>query len=489
MNTSTLDFTSRLDPEETKYTNVSLEYLKDSILSALDIVEVAQKLGINLQKLRKNSKEQKNYSTSNIYVGNCPRCREKWKLRVFTQYQTFWCLSCHWEWELTDNMNIFQLLTHHDESYSDGFWMNYETNKKKIMRLFELFPKELAFLQWKNLNRYEYSWDYLSAAEGYYPWIKQDLEKVWARKHRLEKYRESLRESEDLKNNTILLCRSSDKIYKLNRIIAGYAITSQIYSRREEVNKIVQEQSISQILWNEGIDEFTEWNIKLQTLTQNYKDSEAEESLLQFFKEEKEREEVEKKRIQDEGNVKIKAERLAEEQRIQELARAKKENPSILLNELMNASQERSEFFEKCHHDMICEWNSLLELWNFGKFVLVFQPGTLTFSVVFGKNKVESPVPSSLKDALYLTLTTNLPWGAGFHKDISIPEWSKRNGWAQYIILPENTILIGGESGDYGSVSKEIVEKCLCAQGYTVYFLDNTDYQSLNSIFTNITAK
>lgn len=77
MNTSTLDFTSRLDPEETKYTNVSLEYLKDSILSALDIVEVAQKLGINLQKLRKNSKEQKNYSTSNIYVGNCPRCREK----------------------------------------------------------------------------------------------------------------------------------------------------------------------------------------------------------------------------------------------------------------------------------------------------------------------------------------------------------------------------------------------------------------------------
>ncbi len=243
MNTSTLDFTSRLDPEETEYTSISLRYLKNSILNALDIVEVARKLGIDLQELPQNSEEQENYSTSDIYVGDCPRCSEKWKLRVFTQYQTFWCLSCHWEWEYTDNMKIFHLLTHHDESYFDGFWMNPESDKKKIMRLFELFPEELAFLQWKNLNRYEYSGDYLSAAEGYYPWIEQDLEKAWTYKHQLEKRHKLFRENKNLENNTILLRESSKKIYRLERIIAGYAITSQIYSRREEVNKIVHTQS------------------------------------------------------------------------------------------------------------------------------------------------------------------------------------------------------------------------------------------------------
>lgn len=95
--------------------------------------------------------------------------------------------------------------------------------------------------------------------------------------------------------------------------------------------------------------------MELQTISHSHEDSEAEESLFQFFKEENEREETEKKRIQDEENAKIEAERIAEELRTKELARAKNENPVLLFKELTNTLREQSEFFEKCHYDTILE--------------------------------------------------------------------------------------------------------------------------------------
>lgn len=74
MNSPVLDFTSRLDPEEREYTTLSLEPIKNTILSKLDIVEVAQKLGIELQELPRDSDERKNYGSERIYMGNCPQC-------------------------------------------------------------------------------------------------------------------------------------------------------------------------------------------------------------------------------------------------------------------------------------------------------------------------------------------------------------------------------------------------------------------------------
>lgn len=75
MNAS-LDFTSRLEPEEHEYTIISLEVLKNDVLSRLNIVDVAKKLGIELRQLSDKERGEEGLWAKDVYAGNCPACSD-----------------------------------------------------------------------------------------------------------------------------------------------------------------------------------------------------------------------------------------------------------------------------------------------------------------------------------------------------------------------------------------------------------------------------
>ncbi len=240
MNISTLDFTSRLNPEETEYTRASLEHIKESILRCLDIVEVARKLGIKLHKLPMNTEEWENESSTPVFKGSCPCTKQrKSNLRIFPEHQSFGCLKCgggNWGDISESHGNIFALLHLSDSHYAYDY--NDETDQKQIEQLFELFPEKLAFLQWHDLNRYEYVWDYFSLSEEYYDGIKEQYNMLC----NLYKTIRIINEEQAWVTLEILnkIWRERDTLFN---IIQSYEIVSQIYSRREEINKIVHAQS------------------------------------------------------------------------------------------------------------------------------------------------------------------------------------------------------------------------------------------------------
>lgn len=253
------------------YTRVSLEPVKNTIRHRLDIVEVARKFWIKLKKLRKDSKELKEYGSKNVYSGDCPRCSGRGgegMLRIFQERQCYGCLSCNWDWEYADNIWIFEFLSHIDnEEYPHN--LDYEIDKAKIQKLFELFPEELAILKWHNLHRYEYEWDYLSTAEGYYPSIEQDYKELWRNNDNLEKQLKSTSDQDQRQYIMRCLRGNQEKISKLSWIIRSHQIASEIYVRRERTNKIISEQSPSDIwleswefdtmLWEEVWNELDTW--------------------------------------------------------------------------------------------------------------------------------------------------------------------------------------------------------------------------------------
>lgn len=492
MSHSTLDFSSAIRGEEKNYITISLEDVKETILCRLDIVQVAMKLWLNPHKICDGKRKQEDYfGSADIYEWDCNRCGEKWKLRIFYWNQTFWCKNCHWEWESASHLNIFALLNHWDKS-DDRFDYGYESDKRQIQQLFDLFPLELAELKWHNLNRHIYKDNFFSEAEKYSPEMEKKIkineERIWRLRsnvHELQKVWTYY--NEELNQQLSQLERETSTLYCITK---AYAVISDIYARREAIYNIIHEKSISEVIWYEINDEYADINTELASLSETLREIIwIDEFSIQLLQEEKDEEEAEKQRIQDEENAKIEADRIAEELRIQELARARIENPRILLNETISYNNEKSVFFESCEYFILMEWEKLLTEWDFGKFVVVFHSDNKTFSVIFGKNKVESAPPNSYEDAEHKTNTRNMPFGAWQHSAISIPDWSNRLWGAQYIILPNNNILIGWNSWNYWDICCEIVEKCLVQWGYKVHFLNNTTYLSLWYIYKKVLNK
>ena len=395
---------------------------------------MAKGLWLKLKKLPKNSKIRKDYWIGEeVYTSSCPLCGNKSSLLLSGQNK-FWCINCHWNWLYENSMNIFSLVAWFQGDSFNHYESEYEWIKDIIIELFKLFPEELSFLKWHNLNRLQYQGYFFSRADEYYKWIEEDLErthKEWIMYYQLvDEQRTAWKiNQEDYKRANEL----ERKCSKLHYIIEWYKVISDIYARKEKVDDLLHGKTISEVLWNELIDECEECNKELLDVSKKYEDA-CVENTIQYLQDELDAKNKEKERIKNEELARIKAEKEAEEKRLQELALAKKENPSLLLQELSLNNQERINFFKSCNFNVICEWDSSLEIWDFGKFVVVFQSKTSTFSVVFWKNKVHQAPPKTIEGAKLLTLTNNIPSWTWLHKNIIIPEWSTRFWWALFII-------------------------------------------------------
>jgi hypothetical protein len=116
--------------------------------------------------------------------------------------------------------------------------------------------------------------------------------------------------------------------------------------------------------------------------------------------------------------------------------------------------------------------------------VMIFNESSSTFSIVCGKRKTQSvSLPRSLHEASEQTRSSKMPADVGLHRDIAISSGSRVLWWAQYIVLPDSTLLIGGQSQDYGSICQEITRRCFSEIWFKVGFLDNANYQSISSIY------
>ncbi|MDD2693853.1 MAG: hypothetical protein PHY14_02885 [Candidatus Gracilibacteria bacterium] len=520
----------RLDPEEQEYTEASLDSVMNEIRSKIDIMELAViKLKMQVDTLPKDSGEYKEYlSSDGIYVADCPRCQVKGGLRIFQCQQTFGCRECNWDGDYSDQMDIFRFLIHCGV-IQETFDID-ENHKNGISKLFELFPRELAHLAGRDLYQYTYSGDYFAEADKYYPGIKTNYEELdWRiknvpKRNRVYEILEPLRQERG----------------KLGSIIQSHAIVSKIYARQANIQAILFGKPISEVLGHELEDEFAEGNMKLHPFSDFDSDIDPEEmddlvaelsetddyledGLNEFYGKSLTEvlgdfEELETDNItttpndttelnhfnfgglDDDGNWRegdsgVHQEEMTEEQirLAEELRIAREENPHKLLldlggykDELKVFSQERDTFFESCEYTCVGEKNESLSVGDFGKLVLVYGGEQKKFSVVIGSRKSQSAPPSTIKAAKSKTYTREMPSDVGNHKDINIPSGSERFGGAQYIVLPENTILIGGQSGDYGSVPREIVEKCFESLGYSVFFLDNTEYVSIDDVYRGI---
>lgn len=283
MTSNALDFSSPLSSDEEDYINISLEPIKDAINSELDLFEVVQKFGIKLRKLPKNAKERENWSNHEIYTGDCPKCSEKWSFRVFRETQAFWCLNCHFDGEFPEHGNggeIFRFLRDRDFLQDHKFLTNcgeliYSGDEGHIAELFELFPEKLAFLKWKNLNRYEYRGDYFNLADKYYPGIEADMERVNTERIKYskiiyapKKIWENGRECEQkLYQRFNELEKETSRLY---RIIEWYKVVSEIYARREKVDEIIQMQSLVDIWLESWVpDELLEIRKETPEITDN----------------------------------------------------------------------------------------------------------------------------------------------------------------------------------------------------------------------------
>lgn len=148
--------------------------------------------------------------------------------------------------------------------------------------------------------------------------------------------------------------------------------------------------------------------------------------MTQFLEEEHRAEMAEKQRLLDEENARIEAERVAEELRLQELARAKEENPKALYAELMDFTKKMTDFFTASYYEAILEDDIPLKVGDIGKLVVVYQKDSASFSVIFGKRRSDTPAPKTIEEAWEFTRTNKMPSDVGAHKNIRIPEKATR---------------------------------------------------------------
>lgn len=515
MNNNSLDFTLDLEPQEKEYTTVDVSQTMEAICYALEIVEVAEAIWIKLVKLPETAEDFGDYLSKTVYMGDCPRCKfGQWQLRVFLERQTYGCRYCSWDADdEPQDRNVFEFL-----SYCNPSEYQYEDpliNIKKIRKLLELFPEKVGPVIEANPIRYVYDADF-TLAEKYHSGMHNEITQAILDKNVLhnKKYDYSgpgLTKKEDNTLNEL-----DTHIRSLVHIIDAHEIAPKIFARQAEVDRIIYGKSLSEVLWEDATDELTGINYDAQNAWVAPIDSDDEEKIgevvITFLQEEDEnreaieaekkafeieldentaegrakiaREQAEKTKLVEEAAKRVATEE-AEKLRAQKLECTKRENPLVLLQALIETREQQESFFQGKTYDTILEWDTPLNVGDFGKLVLVFQADTSTFSVVFGKNKANFAPPATIDEAECITTTRNIPEGSWVrnHKNISIAVWAQRVGWAQYIVLPNNTILIGGDSGDYGSISHEIARKCLEKFGYTVYFLNNVTYATLEDVY------
>jgi hypothetical protein len=157
-----------------------------------------------------------------------------------------------------------------------------------------------------------------------------------------------------------------------------------------------------------------------------------------------------------------------------------------LLQDVTAEQWRMNEFFGSVKYNVTCEWSIPLEAGDFWKLVLCYDPGTSTFSVVFGKRRSHD-IPESLTSALDKTLSNKaLAVQGGVHKDIEKPVGFDVIGWAQYIVLSDSQILIGWYSIEYWYISRDVMRRCLEQGALTPIFLSNTSDRSEQDIYSSL---
>ena len=436
------------------------------------------------------------------YFAKCPFHNEKSaSFSVVSQKQFYHCFGCGCHGNAIDFLMVF--------------------TRKGFVEVVQMLAKEAWMKRLKYGNIYAFEWE---------PW------------EIIAQTESEIRRILDLQDNDHYFHYLRDLRWKVNKY---RKIISVLMQHSGEKYSQVYGKSLAGALWCEIEDEFGEWNMEIHPFSDidsdetddlvaglleaddYFADSYFEDWLDEFYGKSLTEvlgdfEELEIDNITTtpndttelnhfnfgwldddwnwrEGDSWVHQEEMAEEQikLAEELRIAREENPHKLLldlgrykEELKVFSQERDTFFEACEYVCVGEKeNESLSIGDFGKLVLVYQKESQKFFVVIGSSKSQSAPPESIEAAKSKTRTDNMPSDVGIHEDISIPDWSERFWWAQYIVLPENTILIGGQSDDYGSVPREIVEKCFESLGYSVFFLDNTQYGSIDSVYRSVRNK
>ncbi len=481
MNQSALDFANKYNSEyehieEYEHIKVSLDHIVDEIKSKINILDLLNKFWIEFQRLPVNSIEWEQYGNSakNVYTAACPKCHSESTLHIFHDKWFYGCLSCNeWEYVYDRDMNIFSLLSEIDKDVWD------ETHDK-IQRFYDLFPEKLSFLEWKHLNRYTYYWDVFDFSDKYHP----DLQKEF---HSLEE------EMKKVPQEYNYLEPLRQKIKPIRTILVAHRIVSQIYERKERIGATLFGKSLEEVAWYQIVDENAEWNNKLLDLLSDVRDFDDSvsdtlfpfETPEQIEKRLRELREAEAREIkQEEERVRQESERLERVEQTKRILSVKSENLNSLFDDFSKSQTREIEFLESCTYTTHFEWDLALENGDFGKLVMIFNESTSTFSIVYGKRKTQSvPLPKLLNEASEQTRSSKMPADVGLHRDIAIPSGCRVLWWAQYIVLPDNTILIGGQSQDYGSICQEITRRCLSEILLKVGFLENANYQSISSIY------
>jgi hypothetical protein len=156
-------------------------------------------------------------------------------------------------------MNIFGLLRHFDEelypSYSD------RSDELKIQKLFELFPEELAFLEWRDLNRYIYAMDYFALAKMYYPGIHTELSSL---QEELKRYDKRWSVNQNFwTTNAGDYRRMEIRRDELYAIVRAREIVWKISQRGERVHELISMQSAKDVWFGHEEVDFEPENVPL----------------------------------------------------------------------------------------------------------------------------------------------------------------------------------------------------------------------------------
>ncbi len=347
--------------------------------------------------------------------------------------------------------------------------------------------EEVAFLEWIDTNQSDLLAECFDLAKLYYTWMHDQIttlrKDIWKFEDTVNHGPWNPFSAEDYKK----LNTSKARLELLEGIINAHRIIEDIQSHREAIDRIIAGKSFKEILEPDEIDELTDINYDAQNEGAGaVQDNEEQlwEEIIKLIQDEEEGKAKEQEKIANAQKEQAELDQECENLRLSMLGRARQINTAKLLLEVNENIRNQDAFFESQKYTTLFNWDSALKQWDFGKLVLVIQFEKKEFSLVFGKHKIHSVPPDNLKDAMRMTHSHHMKddsW-EGLHRNIETPPVSIHLWWAQYIMLEDNLVLIGGNSRQYGSISKEIAKRCLEASGYRVHFLDNAAYQTLGDV-------
>jgi hypothetical protein len=122
------------------------------------------------------------------------------------------------------------------------------------------------------------------------------------------------------------------------------------------------------------------------------------------------------------------------------------------------------------------EYGGDLENGNVGKVILIHENSKNTLGLYFSKLEYNLTTKNSKKEDLREFFKAHIFNSlAGYHKHIKRPSSSKVLGGGAYKVISKNNIFVDYDSGDFGSMQKEVVKECLKSGGYKLTTLSD-DY-------------